>query len=320
MNAPSPTPLSLRVHRLERAGEGVLSVELRAPDGGALPGFTAGAHVDISLPNGLTRSYSLANDPAETHRYVLGIGLDPASKGGSRYVHKNLHVGDLLPVAPPRNHFGLHEEAPHSVLIAGGIGVTPILAMAHRLHALKASFSVVYAVREQDRAAYAEDLARLAPAFTLHCDDKAGGPLDITAVVKAAPAGSHFYCCGPVPMLAAYEAACAGLPPEQVHLEYFKAPVVENAGASSSFEVEVKSRGTVFTIPPDKSILDVLTEAGIAASSACHEGICGSCEVKMLDGEADHRDAVLTAAEKAANKSLMICVSRAKSPRLVLDL
>lgn len=312
--------LFLRVHRLEWAAEGILIIELRSPDGASLPAFSAGAHIDITLPNGLVRSYSLANDPSETHRYVLGIGLDPASKGGSTFIHRDLRIGQKLAVNAPRNHFALHEEAGHTLLIAGGIGVTPILAMAHRLHALKRSFAVVYAAREKSRAAFADELRALAPTFTLHLDAEQGGPLDIAKAIASAPAGTHVYCCGPVPMLAAFEAATAHLPPETVHLEYFKAPVADNQAASTSFEVELSSSGKVFTIPSDKSILDVLTSAGVSAASACHEGICGSCEVALVSGEADHRDAVLTAAEKAANKTIMICVSRAKSPRLVLDL
>lgn len=309
---------ALRVHRIEWAADGVLEIDLRDPTGAELPAFAAGAHVDLVLPNGLARSYSLANDPAERHRYVVGVGLDPASRGGSRWLHRDLRVGEMLLVEGPRNHFPLDESAAHTVLIAGGIGVTPIVAMASRLAALGRSFEVRYAVRERSRAAFAERLAALAPRFDLHVDAEAGGPLDIAAIVAAAPAEAHFYACGPLPMLAAFEAATAGLPPERVHVEYFKAKPVE-AAATSAFEVEIAGTGRVFHVPADRSIVDVLEEAGVHTSASCHEGICGSCECRVVAGEPDHRDQVLTAAEKAAGKTMMICVSRSKGPRLVIE-
>lgn len=310
---------SLRVHRIEWAAEGILEVELRDPSGADLAAFGAGAHVDLVLPNGITRSYSLANDPAERHRFVLGIGLDPASRGGSRYVHRDLRVGDTLTVIGPRNHFPLDETAAHSVLIAGGIGITPMAAMASRLASLGRSFAFHYAVRDRSRAAFLDRVSALAPSFALHVDAEAGGPLDIAAIVADAPAGSHFYCCGPLPMLAAYEAATAGLPLAQVHLEYFKAKPVE-AAAATGFEVEIAGAGRVLEVPPEKSIADVLEAAGLKTGISCQEGICGSCEVKVVSGEPDHRDQVLTAAEKASGKTMMICVSRSKSPRLVIEL
>jgi vanillate O-demethylase ferredoxin subunit len=310
---------TLRVHRVEWAAEGILEIELRDPSGADLPAFTAGAHVDLELPNGITRSYSLANDPAERHRYVLGIGLDPSSRGGSRFVHRDLRVGETLTVIGPRNHFPLDETAAHSVLIAGGIGITPMAAMASRLAGLGRSFEFHYAVRDRSRAAFLDRVSTLSPNFALHIDAEAGGPLDIGRIVATAPAGSHFYCCGPLPMLAAYEAATASLPAAQVHLEYFKAKPVE-AAAATGFEVEIAGTGRVLEVPPEKSIADVLEATGVKTGISCQEGICGSCEVKVVAGEPDHRDQVLTAAEKASGKTMMICVSRSKTPRLVIEL
>ncbi len=310
---------SLRVHRIEWAADGILEIELRAPDGADLPAFDAGAHVDLILPDGQSRSYSLANDPAERHRWVLGVALDAASRGGSRYLHRELRVGQILPVEGPRNHFPLDETAAHSVLIAGGIGITPMAAMASRLAGLGRSFAFHYAVRDRSRAAFLDRVRDLAPAFALHVDAEAGAPLDIAAIVAAAPEGAHFYCCGPLPMLAAFEASTAGVPPERVHLEYFKAKPVE-AAQSTGFEVEIAGTGRVLSVPADRSIVEVLEGAGLKTSASCHEGICGSCEVKVVSGEPDHRDQVLTAAEKSANKTMMICVSRSKSPRLVIEL
>ena len=310
---------TLRVHRIEWAAEGILEIDLRDPTGAEVPAFTAGAHVDLVLPNGITRSYSLANDPDERHRFVLGVGLDPTSRGGSRFVHRDLRVGDIVPVLGPRNHFPLDESAGHSVLIAGGIGITPMAAMASRLAALGRSFEFHYAVRERSRAAFLDRVSGLSPRFCLHVDAEAGRPLDIGEIVAGAPAGAHFYCCGPLPMLAAYETATAGLAPEQVHLEYFKAKPVE-AAATTGFEIEIAGTGRVLEVPPEKSIADVLEAAGVKTGISCQEGICGSCEVKVVAGEPDHRDQVLTAAEKASGKTMMICVSRSKSPRLVIEL
>ena len=310
---------TLRVHRIEWAGEGVLAVELRDPEGGDLPAFAAGAHVDLHLPNGMTRSYSLANDPSDRTRFVLGVGLDPSSRGGSRFVHRDLRVGQMLDVEGPRNHFPLDESAPHSVLIAGGIGITPMVCMAQRLAAIGRSFEFHYAVREASRAAFLGVVDSLTPKLHLHVDASAGRPLDLAAIVASAPAGAHFYCCGPMPMLAAYEAATAGIPAERVHLEYFQAKPV-SAAAATAFEVEIAGTGRVFTIPPDRSIADVLEAAGLRIATSCCEGICGTCETRVVAGEPEHRDSVLTAAERAANKTIMICVSRALTPRLVLDL
>lgn len=315
----SPVRLSLRVHRIEWAAEGILAVELRDPAGADLPAFTAGAHVDLILPNGQTRSYSLANDPAERHRYVLGVGLDAASRGGSRFIHRDLRVGQMLAVEGPRNHFPLAEDAPFTVLIAGGIGITPMVAMAQRLAILGRPFTLHHAVRDPSRAAFLDLVRARAGDVRLHVDAVAGGPLDIAAIVAAAPAGAHFYCCGPLPMLAAFEAATAGLPAERVHLEYFQARPRE-AAADTAFEVELAKSGRVLVVPPGSSIADVLEKSGIRVATSCCEGICGSCETRLVSGEPDHRDSVLTAAEKAANATLMICVSRARSARLVLDL
>lgn len=312
--------LRLRVHRLEWAAQDILTVDLRDPAGCALPAFMPGAHVDLRLPNGMSRSYSLANDCLERHRYVLGVALDAATRGGSRWIHRDLRVGHILDVGAPRNHFPLVEEAPHSVLIAGGIGVTPMLAMAKRLGALRCPFEFHYAVREHDRAAFLDELRAARPDMHLHVDAEAGGPLDIAGIVARAPPGAHFYCCGPGPMLAAYEKACAALPPDRVHLEYFQAKAPDLGLASSAFEVELSPSGRRFEIPEGRSILEVLQAAGVRAPHSCQEGICGECETKVILGEPDHRDSVLTAAEKQANRTMMICVSRAKSARLVLEL
>lgn len=307
----------LRVTSMRWEAKDVLSLELQAQDQSALPAFTAGAHIDLHLPNTIIRSYSLLNDQKETHRYVVGVALDAASRGGSGYIHNELRVGTLLKVGGPRNNFPLVEEAPKHVLIAGGIGVTPMLAMLRRLAALGREISFYYAVRERQRLAFADEISALCkPVF--HIDAEAGAPLNLKAIVASHP-DAEFYCCGPGPMLGAFEDATAALPAQSVHLEYFSAKKMENTVASG-FEVECKKSGKTVFVPPELSVADALMKAGIHVPVSCCEGICGSCETHVLAGEVEHRDSVLSKTEKATNKLMMLCVSRSKTDRLVLDI
>jgi vanillate O-demethylase ferredoxin subunit len=238
-------------------------------------------------------------------------------------MHEQIKPGDRLEVTGPRNHFALDETAAHSVLVAGGIGITPLWAMAQRLQATGGSWELHYAIRSMVNAAFVAQLRALAPdAVHMHADDECGGAvLDIGRIVAAAPASAHFYCCGPVPMLRAFEAATAALPRDLVHLEYFKAPEVPGptAEAFSSFEVELARSGRVLQVGQGGSILDVLLDAGVDVAYSCMEGICGTCEVKLLSGQADHRDLVLSDAQKRSGESIIVCCSGARSPRLVLD-
>lgn len=307
----------LRVMALRWEAKDVISLELQAPDLSPLPAFTAGAHIDLHLPNDIVRSYSLMNDQRETHRYVVGVAQDAASRGGSLYIHKELRVGSLLKIGGPRNHFPLVEASARHVLIAGGIGVTPMLAMLRRLAALGREVFFYYAVRERPRLAFAKDIAELCqPVF--HVDAECGAPLDLKKIVETHP-DAEFYCCGPAPMLAAFEAATAALPPERVHLEYFSAKKQENTEATG-FEVECKKSGKTVFVPADLSIADALMKVGIDVPVSCCEGICGSCETAVLAGDIDHRDSVLTKQEQESNKMMMLCVSRSKAGRLVLDI
>lgn len=313
------TRQTVRVHRMEWAAEDTMIIELRSLDGRPLPSFTAGSHIEVVIPLGITRAYSLANDPAESHRWVLGVVLEAKSRGGSRFLHRDLHVGDTIDVIGPHNHFELDEDdGGLSVLIAGGIGVTPILTMAYRLKALGRPFEFHYAVRTLARAAFLDEVrAVCGPALYLHIDADVGAPLDVQALVDAAPADSHFYCCGPLPMLKAFEAATVLRPLDCVHFEYFRPPPPPNT--DSAFEVELASTGEVFVVPPGRSILEVLNAVGAYTAGSCTEGVCGACEVKVLSGIPDHRDTVLKPREKELNRKMMICVSRAKSERLVID-
>ncbi|MFS3137287.1 PDR/VanB family oxidoreductase [Gluconacetobacter sacchari] len=311
--------MRVRASVLKWEARDVVSLELRALDGGPLPPFTAGSHIDLFLANGITRSYSLSNDPAETHRYVVGVAHDANSRGGSRYIHETLRIGAEFEIGRPRNHFSLDETTNDHVFIAGGIGITPILSMMRRLHALGNRPELYYAVRDHARLSFADEIRALSREPVFHIDSEAGGYLDIASIVEAHP-GADFYCCGPTPMLDTFEKATAHLPESRVHLERFSAAPVKATGVEASFQVECAKSGKVFEIPPDKSIADVLEAAGVPVTSSCREGVCGSCETRVISGLPVHRDSVLSKSEKVANKTMMICVSRCQSGRLVLDL
>lgn len=310
--------LRLRVKSATWEAPGIISYELRAPDGAPLPPFTAGAHIDLHLANGLIRSYSLVNPQAERQRYVIAVQKDRATRGGSKWVHEQLRVGDLVTVSAPRNNFPLAEEAPHSVLFAGGIGITPIMSMLERLTTLGRSWELHYCARTRAGAAFVERLAGR-PEVRFNFDEEPGGALlDIAAIVRGARPGTHFYCCGPLPMLETFEAITASLAPERVHVEYFAAK--EPPAHAGGFTVVLAKSGREIAIPAGKTILDALLEAGVEVPYSCKEGVCGTCETRLLEGVADHRDLILTKEEHAANRSMMICCSGAKSERLVLDL
>ncbi|WP_051306696.1 PDR/VanB family oxidoreductase [Massilia alkalitolerans] len=325
MNAPLPSSaaqgarLQVRLQSVSYVTRDIQVFEFVSTSGAKLPAATPGAHVDVHLGNGITRSYSLLQAQESPERYLVGVKRDPNSRGGSRYMHEQLRVGALLELSGPRNHFPLVEDAAHTVLIAGGIGITPILCMAERLEALGASFELWYASRSRADLGFLPALARFGERVRLHVDEEAGTVLGLGAVVAAAPSGSHFYCCGPAPMLTAYEAATAERAPETVHLERFGAsqPV---ATGGDGFVVQLARSGVELRVPAGATILQVLQENGVAVDSSCEAGICGCCEVAVLEGEVDHRDEVLTASQRASNTSMMVCCSRAKCERLVLDL
>lgn len=316
--------LSLRLTALRHEAEGVCSCELQPVEGGELPAFTAGAHVDLHLAPGLVRSYSLCNSQDERHRYVVAVNRDARSRGGSRHVHEQLRVGQVLQVGGPRNNFPLDEGAPHSVLVAGGIGITPLLAMVRRLVALDRPWELHYCARSQANAAFLPALRALQVASTHgrlhpHFDDAGQGLLDLGQLVAQAPAGAHFYCCGPGGMLTAFEAATAHLERGRVHLERFTAPQVAVAPAGG-FTVELARSGRALQVEEGRSILDTLLDAGVDVPYSCMQGICGACETRVLAGEPEHRDLVRSAGEHRAGGTIILCCSGAKTQRLVLDL
>lgn len=314
----------LRVRSMTRQTPQVHSVVLESLDGRPLPPVRPGAHLDLRLGAGLSRSYSIVGDAGAPCRYEIAVAKDPNSRGGSRYVHEVLRVGDQVEVSEPRNLFELVADAPSSVLFAGGIGITPIWAMVQALERNGRRWTLYYAARSRVHAAFLDDIEALAHRSTLgrlvtHFDDEADGrPLDIAAALAGAPADAHLYCCGPAPMLAAYELAAASRPADRVHLERFGGAADPSAD-SQSFEIVLARSARRLSVPKDKSILDVLLDNGIDAPYGCMQGVCGMCEVPVLDGTPEHRDQVLSEEAKASNASLLVCCSRSRSTTLTLD-
>ncbi len=316
-------PIRVLVKSITFEADAVNSYVLQPLDGTSLPPFTAGAHIDLHLDTSTIRSYSLLNDPAERHRYVIGVKHDPAGRGGSAHVHGKLRPGDVLTIAAPRNNFAFDETAHPSVFVAGGIGVTPILSMLRRATALGRAWEIHYASRTRRDAAFLDEIETLARGGNgrVHAvfDHEAGGKaLDIAVIVANAPADAHLYCCGPLPMLDAFERAAISRPRRTVHVEYFSPR--EAAATDGGFEIRLQKSGRTLPVLPGQTILNTLLNAGIPVSYACSEGTCGTCETRVLDGIPDHRDVYLDDAEHAANRQIMICCSGSKSPVLVLDL
>ncbi|MGY0219575.1 PDR/VanB family oxidoreductase [Endozoicomonadaceae bacterium StTr2] len=287
-----------------------------------LPAFTAGAHIDLLLENGLSRQYSLCSDPADTGSYQIAVLREKNSRGGSEYIHQHLKPGSQLTIHPPRNHFQLEESAPHYLLIAGGIGITPIMLMARRLKALEKSFKLHYLARTEQQAAFA-DLLKQELGDQCQCHFTLGQPqnrINLEQLVADQPPETHLYTCGSEPLLQSILAAASLRQDIRVHFERFAAAETTEAVENKAFEVELASSGEVLEVTPDQSILEVLRSRGHEVETMCEEGLCGSCEVGLLAGEADHRDSVLTEDEQQEQSVLMVCCSRAKSPRLKLDI
>jgi ferredoxin-NADP reductase len=308
--------LTLRVTAIRYAANGINVYELRRTDA-TLPAAEPGAHVDVHMPDGLVRQYSLVTAGRDLSAYHIAIKRERASRGGSSFMHDKLRVGQLLQIGTPRNSFPLNEDAHHTVLIAGGIGVTAIWAMAQRLESIGRSFEMHYACRERADAAFLDDIERLTHA-RIHVDANCSGqPLDLRTIVASAPRDAHFYCCGPLPMLDAFEAATSSLPAEQVHVEYF-APK-QMAAVDGGYVVQLQRTGQEFEVPKGRTILQVLRDAGVSAPYSCEQGICGACEVNVVSGVPDHRDSVLSASEQQSGKTMLICCSGSKTERLVID-
>lgn len=312
----------VRSRRVE--AEGICSFELVHPQGQALPAFSAGAHVDVHVAPGLVRQYSLCNDPAIRDHYRIAVLREPQSRGGSLGMHEQVQVGQLLAISAPRNHFELACGAARSLLLAGGIGITPIWAMAQALHARGEDFALHYCGRSAQRMAFVPALteAAFAARVQLHADD--GEPaqrFDADALLAAPEAGTHLYVCGPAGFMnhVLDTARRHGWPGAQLHREFFAATATAQE-TDGSFNVRLASSGQSYAIPKDKSVLEVLTAAGVDVPYSCESGICGSCLTRVLEGVPEHRDSFLTDSERAANDQFTPCCSRAQTSLLVLDL
>lgn len=307
----------LVVDRLRPEADGVVSIDLTDPTGGELPPWEPGAHIDVVLPGGLTRQYSLCGNVDDRRRYRIGVLREPASRGGSEFLHTRLAVGDRLQIRGPRNNFDL-VDAPHHIFVAGGIGVTPILPMLDAVRRRGGSWQMVYGGRSRTAMAFREELP---PGVELVPQDELGHP-DLARLLGDAPPGTLVYCCGPAGLIDAVRQQCAGWSdPDAVRFELFAAPeAVDDVDQQQPFDVELAHTGVSFTVLPGESILTKAIEAGADIVFDCQDGICGSCETPIIEGRADHRDHVLTSAEQDANTCLMVCVSRSRTPRLVLDL
>jgi tetrachlorobenzoquinone reductase len=291
-------------------------------EGGALPAYKPGAHIDLHLPNGLLRQFSLVVPNSDPASYVVGVKRDENSRGGSRYIIDEMKVGDRIKISAPRNNFPLIENADHVVLVAGGIGITPIWCMTQQLIALGRPWTLHYSCRSRADMAFLEALKALDPqSVHLHFDEEAGGKfVDLGAAIAAAPANSHFYCCGPNPMLKAFEAAAASRPRSHVHVEYFTPKDDAAATGTGGFWVELARSGEEYYIPAGKKVLEVLFDAGVDVDYSCELGICGACETRVISGTPIHHDSVLSEEEQATNEKVMICCCGCATERLVLDM
>jgi vanillate O-demethylase ferredoxin subunit len=313
----------VRVRRIAVEAQDVCSFELADPEGRSLPAFTAGSHIDVQLEDGLVRQYSLCNDPRETQRYLIAVLREPASRGGSAAMHA-LREGQTLRIGGPRNHFALAAGAAHHLLLAGGIGITPLLCMAERLIEAGDSFELHYSTRSAVRAAFAERIrtSSFADRANLYHDDgPAAQRLDIEAVLAAQPEGTHLYVCGPKGFMDAVLVAgrAAGWHEPRLHREYFAGAPLDTTG-DGAFEVQVASSGAVIRVAPEQSIVAALSAAGVQVPVSCEQGVCGTCLTRVIDGVPDHRDLYLTDEEHARGDQMTLCCSRAKSSRLILGL
>lgn len=291
--------------------------ELLPVDRIALPPARPGAHVALHLPDGKVRQYSLLLPDEQPRSYTIGVKRDPSSRGGSRWIHEQLRVGQELAMGLPRNNFPLHEDAHYTLLLAGGIGITPMACMWRRLRNLGRNVHLVYSCRSRRDALFL-DLFEGETGVTLRFDDEHAGFLDIASVLADVPRDAHVYCCGPAPMLEAFQDRTAAWPADQVHLESF-APLQE-ASLAGGFSLKLARSGKVIPVSAGESVLEALRACGVDTPSSCEEGICGACEVRVLSGVPDHRDSVLSQGERDANDRMMVCCSGSKTPELVLDL
>lgn len=312
--------LRLRVAQMTWEAEGVLSLRLRSLDGGDLPAWAPGAHLDLQLPGVITRQYSLCGSPSDRTSWRIAVLREVDGRGGSRAVHERLRPGDLVDVLGPRNNFPLH-DAPAYLFVAGGIGITPLLPMIEAAEAAGARWSLTYGGRTRASMAFLDELSTHRNAVRVMPRDEVG-LLDLEALLAVPQPDTLVYCCGPEPLLAAVEQRCQPWPKGSLHVERFapKAQPAADPATEAAFEAVLQRSGATVQVPPGRSILQALEDAGLEALNSCREGICGTCETTVLEGVPDHRDSLLSDDEKDENTTMMICVGRALSARIVLDL
>lgn len=302
----------------------IIAFELVPLDACELPPFTAGSHIDVHVPNGCVRQYSLYGDPTEINCYRIAVLKDPKSRGGSIAMHDFIQAGQTLEISAPRNHFQLCTEGRKSLLFAGGIGLTPLRSMAEALSKSGSDFDLHYCVRTRERAAFVEDLLRseFAPKVHLHFDDgDETQKLDLNQVLAHPNPGVHLYTCGPNGFMDAVlgTARKLGWPEHQIHYEFFSAEPIRR-DSDSPFEVQIASTGQLISVGTDESIVRALASAGVNVPVSCEQGVCGTCLTRVLDGTPEHRDMFLTPQEQSSNDLMLLCCSRSKSARLLLDL
>lgn len=302
--------------------QGVVVLDLAHPDGDDLPRWQPGAHIDLILADGLTRQYSLCGDPRDSTTWRIAVLLDPNSRGGSQHVHDKLHEGDTVQVRGPRNHFPL-VDADRYRFVAGGIGITPIMAMAENVQRAGGEWTLLYGGRTRASMAFADELAERYPEHVAVWPQDEQGLLDLDALLGEPEEGTLVYCCGPEALLNAVEERCTRWPEGSLHIERFAAKVStpqQQAEELDQFEVVCQRSGVTLAVSAEDSILELVEAAGIPITTSCYEGVCGSCEARILDGVPEHRDSVLNAQQRDAGEVMLICVSRSRTGRLVLDL
>jgi len=322
---PSSKLLNLKIKQIRHEAIGIHSYELVSEDKKALPSFEAGSHIDLHLPSGLIRQYSLSNDPAETHRYVVGILRDEHGRGGSKEVHQALKVGDLINVSHPRNHFHLDESAKKVILLAGGIGVTPLKSMGHRLKSLGIPFELHYCARTQENIAFEPELQSLSDSGKIQFHLDGGVPengLNISEMIAGLQPGTHLYYCGPAGFMNACAQAVGVRDDIHVHFEHFKLPEKTISQKVDSINdelaIQIQSTGQKIALSRSESIVDVLAKLGVEVATSCQSGLCGTCKTRYISGDVMHGDCILSDAEHS--EYFTPCISHIKSGTLVLDL
>jgi ferredoxin-NADP reductase len=317
MTRPEPE-LGLVVASRAAVADGIITLDLRDPAGATLPGWSPGAHIDLLLGRGLTRQFSLCGDPADRARWRIAVLREPSGRGGSAYVHDAIVEGSLVRARGPRNHFRL-EPADRYLFIAGGIGITPLIPMMRQARLRNTPWTLLYCNRRTEDAPFLAEIKTLGGEISLHSSE-AGTRLDVAQRLATVQRNTQVYCCGPERLMTAVEQATTAWPEDSIHFEWFTPRGRLADETRGSFEVVCQRSGVTLTVSPDQSILAALTQAGVEIPRSCQQGVCGTCEVRLISGEVDHRDSILSSAEQAANRTMLVCVSRARGTRLVLDI